>query len=181
MAEPITTTAAISLVGEEDATSVLDYLECVAGETDPLTFGPGQYGRTVEDEEEHIRKLLDPTGGFIAKATVEGHIVGMAGISRSSSPRIRHVGVFGISVRKEYLGKGIARAICTWVLDESQRRGLERIELRVREDNARGIGLYTSLGFAAEGRLRRSFCAAGHYYDELLMGLWLAAPPVAGT
>lgn len=49
------------------------------------------------------------------------------------------------------------------------------IELYCREDNARAIALYQSMGFVLEGRLvNRVALDNGTYKDDLLMGLQLA-------
>ena len=48
---------------------------------------------------------------------------------------------------------------------------LERIFLRVFEDNARAIRCYEKFGFKHEGRLRRDRFHNGQYSDTLIMGI----------
>jgi RimJ/RimL family protein N-acetyltransferase len=48
---------------------------------------------------------------------------------------------------------------------------LNRVHLRVYEDNARALAVYRRLGFQEEGRLRQDRFLEGRYWDTLLMGL----------
>jgi RimJ/RimL family protein N-acetyltransferase len=48
---------------------------------------------------------------------------------------------------------------------------LNRVYLRVYEDNARALSVYRRLGFKDEGRLREDRFLEGRYWDTLLMGL----------
>ena len=50
-------------------------------------------------------------------------------------------------------------------------RGLHRIELTVRDDNAIARALYERFGFEQEGVQRRSMRVDGHYHDCLAMAL----------
>jgi len=56
---------------------------------------------------------------------------------------------------------------------------LNRVFLRVYEDNPRAMRVYRKLGFKDEGRLRQDRFLEGKYWDTLLMGLlqpeWLAS------
>jgi RimJ/RimL family protein N-acetyltransferase len=160
-------------VREDDAALVLDYLNVVSGETDFLTFAPGEFGMTTDEEAAHIRRLYADSTGFMLKAVVDNEIVSLAGVQSTQRPRTRHVGLFGISVLKRFWGTGIGPAICRQVLVEAKAMGLRRVELKVREDNVRAVKLYKNCGFREEGRLRGSFVVADRSYDELVMGLLL--------
>lgn len=56
-------------------------------------------------------------------------------------------------------------------IDGAWARGLTRIELSVRADNANAQALYKRLGFEPEGLRRRSVRVDGQYHDSLAMAL----------
>src|SRR5690349_1126801 len=89
--------ALIEYVSESDAAAMLAYLEQVAGETSFLSFGPGEFGATVEQEAQFIRSLADPLNGVMLKAVVDGELVANAMLTRSQRQRLRHVGELGLS------------------------------------------------------------------------------------
>jgi RimJ/RimL family protein N-acetyltransferase len=111
--------------------------------------------------------------GLMIKAEVEGQIVGMASIRRTPRPRIRHVGELGISVLARYWGTGLGKSLLRYTLSQASSVGVSKVELRVRQDNARAIRLYESVGFQIEGNPRAAFFAKGKYYDEHFMGIVL--------
>lgn len=58
-----------------------------------------------------------------------------------------------------------------WSASKAQAKGITRIELEVRADNERAIGLYKSLGFQQEAVKRHAMRFDGVYYDALQMSL----------
>ncbi|HEY3493766.1 MAG TPA: GNAT family N-acetyltransferase [Polyangiaceae bacterium] len=165
-------TAVLSRATERDAPAFLTYLERIGGESDFLSFGPGEGGFTLEQELEYLKAFADPATGVALKAELDGRFVGSATIVRGSRPRFRHGGTLGVSTLRETWGLGLGRALCKAVIEEARAIGLRRVTLSVRSDNARAIGLYESLGFRHEGRLRGAFAIGDVEYDDLVMGLY---------
>jgi putative acetyltransferase len=60
-------------------------------------------------------------------------------------------------------------------MTKAHSKGITRIELDVRADNARAIGLYKSLGFRQEAVERNAMRFDGVYYDALQMSMLNAA------
>jgi diamine N-acetyltransferase len=60
------------------------------------------------------------------------------------------------------------RALARWAFDEL---ALNRLWLRVYEDNPRGQRSYEKVGFKVEGRLRQDRFHGGRYMDTVVMGL----------
>jgi RimJ/RimL family protein N-acetyltransferase len=82
-------------------------------------------------------------------------------------------GELGIVIgEKGWWGRGYGtdavRALARWAFDEL---ALNRLWLRVYEDNARAQRSYEKVGFKAEGRLRQDRFHAGRYFDTVVMGL----------
>jgi RimJ/RimL family protein N-acetyltransferase len=83
---------------------------------------------------------------------------------------------------KESWGQGYGtdatRALVAWGFQELN---LNRVWLRVFEDNPRGIRCYEKVGFRVEGRLRQDRFREGGYLDTIIMGVLrgelLDAPP----
>lgn len=155
----------------EDAAGLVTFVRTVAGESDNLTFGREDFHMTVEDEARFLHSLQGKEREVMLVATVGGKIVGNIHINGNARERRKHIATFGISVLKEYWGQGVARALMEELLKHAEQHNLTRIELRVRSDNERAIGLYRHFGFEAEGLERRAMLINGHYVDFLVMGL----------
>ena len=78
-----------------------------------------------------------------------------------------------VMVRIWWLGLGVGTALLQEVLAWASRLQLRCLELSVRTDNLAAIGLYTKIGFVAEGILRKSLYVAGDYVDEYMMAKYL--------
>ena len=73
---------------------------------------------------------------------------------------------------KEFWNRGYGtdatRALVRWGFDGLN---LNRIWLRVYEDNARAIRCYEKVGFRIEGRLRQDRFRDGRYLDTIIMAI----------
>lgn len=155
-----------------DAKALIEYLNVIGGESDYLTFGVGQFGRSVEQEEEFIVNALNKENALFIIAEVNGKVIGNLNFSGGQRERTAHVGEFGVSILKEYWANGIGEKLIKYLINWSRHSGIIRkINLRVRTDNTRGISLYKKLGFLEEGIIKRDFLINGEFYDSLLMGL----------
>jgi RimJ/RimL family protein N-acetyltransferase len=175
--KPRTTTAAdnrpliLRQAQADDAAAVLAYVDQVCRETDFLTFGPGEFTLTLEQERDYLAHCREAETCLYLLALMEGEIVGSLTFQAGKRRRVRHAGEFGISVRQAFWGLGIASALIDALVAWARERGIVKIDLRVRADNARAIALYERKGFVVEGRLTKEICVDGVYYDHLCMGL----------
>jgi RimJ/RimL family protein N-acetyltransferase len=155
-----------------DAGPVLAYIDRISRETNFLTFGPGEFLLTREEESAYLEKCRRTENALCLLALLEGTIVGTLTFQAGARPRVGHAGEMGISVFKEYWGIGIASALIdallVWAKDGEI---VKKIDLRVRADNHRAIALYRSKGFVVEGTLRKEIYLDGVFYDNLCMGL----------
>ena len=157
---------------KDDASGLVDDLNVIGGESNFLTFGTGEFGISVEDEEWFIEKVLKKENDLFIVAEVDGEIIGSLNFSGGLRERTAHVGEFGMSVLKKYWGNGIGEELIKYLINWSKDSGIIRkINLRVRTDNERGIYLYEKLGFFEKGLLKRDFVIDDKIYDSLLMGL----------
>jgi RimJ/RimL family protein N-acetyltransferase len=96
------------------------------------------------------RRGWDSDGVWLV-AEVEGKVCSSLGAERGKRPRERHVAEFGITVGKAFRGIGVGRAMLEALEVWAAEVGVERIQLRVFDTNARARTLYERLGYASEG------------------------------
>jgi putative acetyltransferase len=103
---------------------------------------------------------------------VEGScVVGWADIFPSWAHAVSHCGSLGMGVLPTHRGQGIGRQLLQACISKANTKGITRIELEVRADNERAIGLYKALGFELEAVKRNAMRFDGVYYDALQMSL----------
>jgi ribosomal protein S18 acetylase RimI-like enzyme len=105
-------------------------------------------------------------------------LTGTAGFFRRRHNKERHKGhIWGVYVRPESRGKGMARALMQEVIRRArQMEGLEQVTL-VASAHLPARKLYEALGFESYGVERRSLKIGAQigaeYVDDVLMVLWL--------
>lgn len=158
----------------KDAEQVLAYLEQVAGESENLTAGPGEFGISLEQERVFLLHLLELPTSLCLLAELEGEIVGALTFSAEERPRVQHGGEFGMSVLRKHWNQGIGSRMLAYLVEWArQTHVIRKINLRVRVDNLPAIHLYEKYGFVQEGRRTREFYLHGQFIDVFLMGLQL--------
>lgn len=164
--------AIIRKADKSDARAMLEYIDSISKESDFLTFGEGEFGKTLEQEETFIDNISKQNNAIFIIVEVEGRIVGNLNFSSGMRPRIAHTGEFGVSVLKEYWGQGIGTMLINYLIEWcKQSEFIRKINLRVRSDNQSAICLYKKLGFKEEGVITRDFLINNRFYDSISMGL----------
>lgn len=159
---------------ESDAGELVQYVEEISVECDYLSFGPGEFGISEEEEVEFLKSFREENGKVYILGLVDQKIVASISFSNGKRKRVQHYGEFGMSVRKEYWGIGIGSILIDTLIDWAKSHELvTKINLMVREDNNRAIGLYIKKGFKIEGRIPRGIRFKEAYYDVYCMGLCL--------
>ena len=154
-----------------DAGAALSYINTACGESDYLTFGPGEFTLTEEEEAAHFEQCKAAPNRLYILALIDARIVGILNFSSGHRPRTRHSGELGVSVLKACWGQGIASALFDALFAWARESGvITKINLQVRADNRRAIALYERKGFVVEGTLRKLMYINGVYYDDLWMG-----------
>src|SRR5690242_8725389 len=91
----------------KDAEQVIAYVEQVAGESENLTFGPGEFGISLEQERVILQQMAEALTSLYLLAEIEGEIVGTLTFSAEKRSRLQHGGEFGMSVLRKYWHLGI--------------------------------------------------------------------------
>jgi RimJ/RimL family protein N-acetyltransferase len=112
---------------------------------------------------------------FVAEES--GHVVGLCEVGRlQSDHEVSHRGELGISVKKEFRGKGIGSELLTRTL-ECCKGKFEIVELSVFTTNEVAKKLYRKYGFKSSGLRPRAVKRFGKYIDEEMMYLELSTMP----
>lgn len=122
---------------------------------------------------------IDEMRRFVLDNIAKGHpqfvaldgteVVGWCDVLPKNRPIYAHCGVLGVGLLPPFRGQGLGARLTRTALDAARRRGVVRVELTVRADNARAIALYERLGFVHEGVMRDASLIDGVYGDVLLM------------
>jgi ribosomal protein S18 acetylase RimI-like enzyme len=96
-------------------------------------------------------------------------VVGWCDVTPKPRPALRHSGTLGMGVAASHRGQGLGRRLLAITVETAIARGVTRIELIVRADNAAAIALYRRFDFQIEGVLRHYLRVNDSYYDALLM------------
>jgi RimJ/RimL family protein N-acetyltransferase/ADP-ribose pyrophosphatase YjhB (NUDIX family) len=158
----------------DDAGAVLEFIHAVCGESDFLSFGPGEFELTEAEEAEVLRQYRSSDNQIYMLGLIDQAIVAALIFSAARRSRIRHSGEFGMSVQKQYWGLGIGSRLLDVLIAWARDTGIiKKINLRVRPDNERALALYEGKGFVREGTIRWDIRIDGEYHDHHWMGLKL--------
>lgn len=113
--------------------------------------------------------------GFVLGGVAEGaRLDGIAGLYIPRSEKTRHKGLlWGMYVRPQARGTGLARRLIAGVIDEA-RRHVEELTLGVGVHNQAAIACYRSAGFEICGLDLRAIKIGATYVDELQMNIRFA-------
>lgn len=158
---------------KDDASAMLTYLNKIGTESDFLTFRFGEELQLdVVKLEKSIESIYKRKNALNLIAELNGKIVGNLKFSGGTKARIAHTGEFGITVLKDYSGKGIGtKLLATFIEWSKNSKLIRKINLRVRTDNEKAIHLYKKFGFIEEGVIKRDFLIDGIFYDTIAMGM----------
>ena len=110
-------------------------------------------------------ELAQTTTRTYVVATDGDEIAGYAGLA--AMPDEAYVQT--IAVAPAHQRKGLGATLLTMLLDDAKQRGLPRVGLEVRTDNAPAIALYERFGFQREGVKRMIAFRDGEFVDGLMM------------
>jgi L-amino acid N-acyltransferase YncA len=93
----------------------------------------------------------------------DGRVLGTAKMGPNRPSRGDHVGTASFMVDPAASGRGIGRALATYVVDWHRQQGYDGIQFNaVVETNAAAVHLWQDLGFEIIGTVPGAFRSAGH-------------------
>lgn len=155
----------------DDLQEMLKYINELSKEKTFITFQGEEV--SLKEEEDFLNnalKKIPEAKVILLLAIYKNKVIGVSDVhmqSRVSS----HIGKFGLSIAKEYRGKGIGKKLMGLVLDEARKnlKGLRILELDCFANNPIACQLYKSLGFKEYGRLPKGIAHGGEFIDDILM------------
>ncbi|PLV59292.1 GNAT family N-acetyltransferase [Thermotoga sp. KOL6] len=156
-----------------DARRLVDYMKEVTSETDFLITSPEEVF-DVSTEKRYIRMYKNDARKLMLVGEINREIVSVLSFNGFGRKRTKHVGEFGISVKKRYWGLGIGSAMIKSLIDWAKQNDFKRIQLEVLKSNERAISLYKKFGFEVEGMKKKAVLKDdGSFEDILIMALLL--------
>jgi ribosomal protein S18 acetylase RimI-like enzyme len=135
---------------------------------EPEAFGSDLAAEETEPEAWFAERLetSEVVGAFRGDK-----LCGVACLGFHSATRYRHKGsLWGMYVRPESRGAGVARALATEVIRRARDR-VEILQLCVYRANRPARRLYTALGFQEYGLEKDALKVGDRYFDDILMAL----------
>jgi RimJ/RimL family protein N-acetyltransferase len=159
----------------KDAQAILDHAKANLREGHGNVTLPSEFKLTVADEIKWIKEHREKRDWLTIVAELDGNLIGLLNFKAEARKRLAHRGMFGISIRKEWRGRGVGEAVLRALLEWATKNPrVEKVALAVLADNANAIALYRKLGFVEEGRrVREIKVAKGQYVDDVLMYRWV--------
>ncbi|WP_226537454.1 GNAT family N-acetyltransferase [Fictibacillus halophilus] len=133
------------------------------------------YTNEVADTREFIQATLKgfvETGGYPKSAAIlyQGKIAGTIGFNEIN--KLYKIGVMGYWLGEGFQGKGIMTKACKAFIEYGfNELNLNRMEIRVAEENRKSRAIPERLGFTEEGRIRQAEWLYDHYVDHIVYGL----------
>lgn len=156
--------------GESDAQAMIDMMLGCYAETEFLTCTPEEFQVTVEDEISFMRRFEMSERECMISAFADGRLVGNVSVRQVGGvKRVRHRATLGISILKDYWGRGIGSMLMDAAIQTAESAGYAQIELQTAADNERAVRLYERFGFETYGRCPRALRRESGFVDELEM------------
>ena len=153
----------------KDAEQLAEHANKVFAETKFLSRGIEEGIKNKEDEEKWITTINENKSSFIICAKLNNKIVGIGNISSSGKGlRFRHICTLGISIQKEFWGRGIGKLLMTALIENAIKLGYERIKLDVAGTNYTAQNLYKKFGFIEYGRLKNAMKYNDNTYEDMI-------------
>jgi ribosomal protein S18 acetylase RimI-like enzyme len=127
---------------------------------------------SILSKEQRFERYMNFPYQYLLSAFAEdGSLMGMIGFSSDHTlAKTRHKGkVWGMYVKPDCRGQGIASALVESVLLTAQEIGCELIQLSVGTRNEASYSLYLRMGFTVYGTEAHAMKIGDDYVDEYLM------------
>ena len=156
----------------DDVPAMQNYINTLSAEKTFIRWQGEQI--TLQEQENYARMILKKTEdkqAIILNAFYKNTLIAVSNITCSERLADKHVGVFGISVAKEYRGKGVGKLLMQTIIVEAKKQlqDLKILSIGVFADNVIAQKLYKKLGFKQYGRLPNGFDHAGTFVDHVYL------------
>lgn len=157
-----------------DVSALMEYANTISLEDTYITLSGEQF--SLEEEQAYLDDVfhkVEDGDGVMLLCTVNGNLVGCSSVMRNQRDKKRslHLGIFGISIHKNYRSQGLGAELAKATIDEAKLNidGLKIITLSVYKPNTSAHELYKKLGFVEYGVLPEGVAYKDGYIDKILM------------
>jgi len=136
----------------------------------PASF-PGDHATYVNRPKDFWEgRLKADENGTIFFAENESQLIGMTGIRRGESSKIKHSGtIWGVYVRPEWRGLHIAESLIEVCTEWAKTKGVNILNLGVTAASTSAVRCYQRCGFTICGTEPRGLFYEGKYYEGYFM------------
>lgn len=154
-----------------DVKIMLDYINTLSKEQTFIRLQGEEI--SFEEEEKFISSMLKKIAANTGVQLLVFHnnqLIGASDILMRDRVE-KHEGVFGITIAKDYRGKGVGTILMQKVIDEAIKSipQLRIITLGIFDNNPVAADLYKKLGFREYGRLPQGIFYKGSYINHVYM------------
>jgi RimJ/RimL family protein N-acetyltransferase len=155
----------------EDAAELFAHFRTVASDSRLLVTEADEFASREDVQRQWIQSHLVAPGQLAIVAEAAKGIIGFLSFENGVRNRTAHDGSCGMSVHKDWRGRGVGTALLQCLLDWAEASLLiERVSLGVFAENLSAINLYKKFGFVEEGnRSRQVKLGPCDYQDVILM------------
>ena len=159
----------IRTIHPDDAEQFLNLRKKLDQETQFMLFEPGERTITVEEQRDHIERLLLQENSTTFVVEHNEQLVGYLEAVGGQLRRIRHSVHIVIGILQDFTGRGIGGHLFAALEEWAHQKSITRMELTVMTHNKAGLALYRKRGFEIEGTKKHSLLINGQYVDEYYM------------
>ena len=155
-----------------------DFILCVKSyitNSDFQVMEPDEFAPDLQQGREFIKNLLESENSLLLVALEDEKIIGNIDITGGKRKRLRHTGLIGMGMLKDYRSKGLGTLLLQTAVKWSRKNPIvEKLWLQIIADNAPAIELYKKMGFVEEGRQKNFIKVSNEKYsDNIVMALSL--------
>lgn len=106
------------------------------------------WDRDTGEDDARSMWMREPPGSTVVAVDDDGHVLGTAEIHPNFGGAGRHIANAGFMVDASHAGRGVGRALGTYVIERARRDGFAAMQFNaVVETNVHAVRLWESLGF----------------------------------
>ena len=156
---------------KKDAKLMWEYINTISKERTFISFQGEEI--SIEDETEFLNSQLEKISknkAVLLLVFSNDEVIGISGINMSQRIE-KHIGIFGISLAKDFRAQGIGTKLMELVFEEAENNlhGLEIVTLGVFDNNPIAKEMYERFGFLEYGNLPKGIILENGYQDHIFM------------
>lgn len=156
---------------KEDVHVLRDYINSLSKEYTFIRFQGEEI--TLEEEFKYVESILEKIDKNEAVKLLAFHqklLIGVSDIKLKDKTE-SHIGLFGLTVGKDFRGEGVGKLLMNLVLEEAKRniKSLKIVTLGVFANNPIAIKMYKKFGFMEYAKLPKGIMHRGKYIDHIYM------------